>query len=177
MGLASVFGKTVEAIEDFRGWFADRFAKVGAIDRPAAANQRHVMDRDNEWMHREIALGHTVTSELHPESQAAIAKINHEAAMERQALYRSDAPTLKADRRKRCDRIGGLYTQLVDEVSELRDLERLHRQFAAACGVEMPPPTAPSADALSEAALLAWRARAEAHSESTGATATAGTCD
>ena len=131
--LASVFGKTVEAIEDFRSWFADRFAEHGAIVRPAEAKQRHVMDRSIEWTHREMASGHTVTSEWPPEAQAAIAKINHEAAIERQALCRSHEPTLTADRRKRRDRIDALRAELVAEVADLRDLERLDRKFAAAC--------------------------------------------
>ena len=162
MGLvAKVFGeKAVEAIDDFRLWFADRFANVAAITRPAKAKERHVLDRGIEWTHRETAAGNSVTSEWPPEVEAAIARIKRESAMELQALYRSDQPTLKADLRKRRDCIDGLYTQIVAEVSDLRDLERLHGQFAAACGVAMPTPIAPSYDALSEAAL-AWRARAE----------------
>jgi hypothetical protein len=80
MGLAAkVFGrKSIEVIEDFRGWFADRFAGVAAIDGPLDAKRRHVLGRAPEWMHREIALGHAVTSEWPPEVQATIAKIDHE---------------------------------------------------------------------------------------------------
>jgi hypothetical protein len=56
--------------------------------------------------------------------QATIAKIDHESAMERQALYRSHEPTLKADLGKRRDRIDGLYAQLVAEVLDCKFLRR-----------------------------------------------------
>jgi hypothetical protein len=59
------------------------------------------------------------------------------------------------------DRIDGLYTQLVAEVGDCRDFEHRHREFATACGVEMPTPIAPSHDALSDVALMTWRARVQ----------------
>jgi hypothetical protein len=78
-----LFGqKTVEAIGDFRGWFADLFAKLAAIKRPAEAKQRQILERGNDWTRRQIELGHTVTTEQPPEVQAAIAKMNRESAME-----------------------------------------------------------------------------------------------
>jgi len=107
-----------------------------AIKRPAEAKQRHVMDRAIDWTHREMAAGNSVTSEWPPEVQMAISKINHESAVELQALYRSHQSTLTADLRKRRDRIDGLYTQLVGEVGDCRDFEHRHREFAAACGVK-----------------------------------------
>jgi len=159
--LASVFGKTVEAIEDFRGWFADRFAAVAAIDRPEATKTKEVLGRATEWVNAEIAAGHAVSTEFPPEVQAAVTKIQRAASKERQAVYASAKPALDADSRRRCDRIDTLYEQLVTEVGEFRDVERHHRQLAVKCGAPAPTAIAPSGDAIGEQALIEWRHRVQ----------------
>jgi len=135
--VAKVFGdKAVEAIDDFRLWFADRFANVAAIKGPAEAKQRHVMDRAIDWAHRERAACNSVTSEWPPEAQMAISKINHESAMELQALYRSHQSTLIPDLRKRRDRIDGLNSsspRLATVVTSSTDTENLPRRAAWKC--------------------------------------------